>query len=318
MRKVCLSTMPYYSKFFVLAIMMLLSCVVDAQIIYTKGRLTYGNVEQHKFLPITLRASGTYWTIDNKFFQLDLSSDRVCLAGTGDEIHFVRSFEDKQKISSNKIHVAECKITSDFRAKKNIKSLGCGLNNLLKFRPVKFNWKKDEDSDAMVDGKNFAIGPNDDSDQYGFLAQEVEEVMPDIVHTSEEGEKGINYIAMIPMLVESIQELNAKVAEQTKRIEQLSSHLPSNVVKKLKNSKIGDCTIDNGVLSFEYNLANNAKESYVLVKSLLGKMEKMIPLSKESNKCVDTVEGLKSGIHVIVLVVDGIHCDSKLITISKK
>ncbi|MBR6196019.1 MAG: tail fiber domain-containing protein [Bacteroidaceae bacterium] len=318
MRKICLSTMQYYSKLYVLTILLLLSCVVDAQIIYTKGKLTYGDVEQHKFLPITLKAGGTYWTLGNKFFQLDLRSDKVCLAGTGDKIYFVHTLEDKHKIIYDKIHVADCKITSDSRAKKNVKSLGGGLNNLLRLRPVKFNWKKDEDPDVIVDGKNFAIGPKDDNDQYGFLAQEVEDIMPDIVHTSEEGEKGVNYIALIPMLVESIQELNAKVAEQSRRIEQMSSHLPSSLVKKLKNSKIISCKINGENIYIEYNVASNVKNAYVIIKSLHGQNEKTILLTQSSNTYSESVSELKSGIHVVILVVDGIHCDSKLITVSSK
>ena len=80
------------------------------------------------------------------------------------------------------------------------------MNRILNLRPVSYRWKKDGESDAIVDGRNYAIGPKeDDMVQYGFLAQEVEGSLPDVVCTSEDSYKGINYIALIPMLVESIQ-----------------------------------------------------------------------------------------------------------------
>ena len=206
-----------------------------AQISYSNGCLLYGKAEPHPFLPITITGGGTYWTIDNKFFQLDLSPDNPRLAGTGEKIYFYNTATNKY----NTIYAASMINTSDSRAKKNIKSFGNGLENILKLRPVTYKWKKDNDADAIVNGKSFAIGPtNDVNDQYSFLAQEVEDILPEVVETSEEGDKGINYIAFIPMLVEAVQELQSKFDEQAVKIEQLENQMPSTILKKLKNCKI--------------------------------------------------------------------------------
>ncbi len=39
----------------------------------------------------------------------------------------------------------------------------------------------------------------------GFIADEVEEILPELVKTSEEGWKSLNYIGLIPFIVDSVQ-----------------------------------------------------------------------------------------------------------------
>lgn len=304
------------TRVLVITLLSIISISANAQISYSNGRLIYGKADPHPFLPITITGGGTYWTIDNKFFQLDLSPENPRLAGTGEKIYFYNTATNKY----NTIYAADMINTSDARAKKNIKSFGNGLDNILKLRPVTYKWKKDGDADAIVDGKNFAIGPtNDMNDQYGFLAQEVEEILPEVVETSEEGDKGINYIAFIPMLVEAVQELQSKFDEQAVQIEQLENQMPSALLKKIKNCKIQKCTVDDeGYLDIDYTLTSNAKDSYIVVKSILGREEKKIEISKYADNCNENISDLKSGLHTVTLVVDGLLCDTKLFTWSKK
>jgi len=87
---------------------------------------------------------------------------------------------------------------SDITLKENIKPLETGLNEVMKLQPKRFDWKNG-------DGKNIA----------GFVAQEVEEILPDLVsdykYNDEETKKAIKMGDMIPTLVKAIQELKAEV-----------------------------------------------------------------------------------------------------------
>ena len=47
----------------------------------------------------------------------------------------------------------------------------------------------------------------------GLIAQEVEEVYPELVTESKDGYKKIDYPKMIPILLEAIKELKARVEE---------------------------------------------------------------------------------------------------------
>lgn len=50
-----------------------------------------------------------------------------------------------------------------------------------------------------------------DGKEIGLLAQEVEKVLPNIVLTDPDGNKLINYTAIIPIMIQSIKELKAEV-----------------------------------------------------------------------------------------------------------
>ena len=85
--------------------------------------------------------------------------------------------------------------SSDYRMKKNIKPLENGLERLSKLKPVKFDWKL-----------------NDESTE-GFIAHEVQEIFPDAISGEKDGEdmQGMDYGRITPLLVAAIQELKAEI-----------------------------------------------------------------------------------------------------------
>lgn len=87
--------------------------------------------------------------------------------------------------------------SSDIRYKESIEDLESSLEKLTQLRPVKFNWidKETYGSDREI----------------GFIAQEVEEVYPELVKTDKEGYKSIAYGKISPVIVESIKELKSEL-----------------------------------------------------------------------------------------------------------
>ena len=87
---------------------------------------------------------------------------------------------------------------SDERLKNNINNISWGLSDILKLRPVSFNWKDDK----ISQGK-----------QFGFIAQEVREVMPEAIKIFGEDVKylGLEKDAIYATLVKAVQELSAQV-----------------------------------------------------------------------------------------------------------
>ena len=117
---------------------------------------------------------------------------------------------------------------SDRSLKTDIIVSSLGLSALLKLRPAQFRYK--ENTNLSLPG----------GEHYGFIAQELEEIIPAVVHEinvpasrdpdlmSESGTttiKGVNYIELIPVLTKAIQELNDKVDAQAEEIARLSSEL---------------------------------------------------------------------------------------------
>ena len=120
---------------------------------------------------------------------------------------------------------------SDAKYKKNIQDMGSTLGKVQKIKSRTFEYRDDEI-------KNFPRGK-----QYGFVAQELEEVFPELVTTeympplnageSEEEDmnasptpyKSVNYIDMIPILVEAIQEQQAQIENQSKQISEQQAEI---------------------------------------------------------------------------------------------
>ena len=107
--------------------------------------------------------------------------------------------------------------SSDRRYKKNIVGLENTLARVMQLKPVRYYWKKE-----IYPEKQFSDQP-----QVGFIAQEVEELYPELVHTSEDGYKSIDYGRLTVILTEAIKEMSAQhkiaIRSMTKQQEALVS-----------------------------------------------------------------------------------------------
>lgn len=92
--------------------------------------------------------------------------------------------------------------TSDVRLKENITNVNNSLKILDTLRPVTYNW-----NDVA---KQINPTKTDDED-VGLIAQELEEVLPNLVHTMDNGYKSIDYIKLIPYLIGAIKELKKEI-----------------------------------------------------------------------------------------------------------
>lgn len=94
--------------------------------------------------------------------------------------------------------------TSDARLKDNVKVIINALDKVDKLNGVEFDWNaKSEKTGHDV----------------GLLAQEVNEVLPEVVTTREDGTLAIKYEKVVPLLVEAIKELKKKVDVLEKKAE---------------------------------------------------------------------------------------------------
>lgn len=84
---------------------------------------------------------------------------------------------------------------SDRRLKDNISPIVNGLEKVDKLQGVSFDWKDPNKKDL------------------GFIAQDVKEVLPEIVSEDKQGILNINYNGIIPVLVEAIKELQQEVKD---------------------------------------------------------------------------------------------------------
>ncbi|MBU4251861.1 MAG: tail fiber domain-containing protein [Candidatus Omnitrophica bacterium] len=83
--------------------------------------------------------------------------------------------------------------SSDRRLKENISYIQSGLSIIEQLKPVKFDYIKG------------------DKRQTGFIAQEVEEILPDVITKGEDGMLGMKTESIIPYLVKAIQEQQEEI-----------------------------------------------------------------------------------------------------------
>jgi hypothetical protein len=126
-------------------------------------------------------------------------------------------------------------LTSDLRTKRNIKPLSetnNSLNGLLGLAPVSYNLNTDfaqtlsREQGDTIDANEMFIDPRlDDRIHRGFIAQELQEIFPDLVFEDGDGVLAINYIGLIPVIVDAMKEMQDLVNIQEERIGKLEKAL---------------------------------------------------------------------------------------------
>ena len=123
---------------------------------------------------------------------------------------------------------------SDLRLKKDVETINGALDKVLQLRGVSYYWKSKEEM-AAARGKdvgNFSYGFGSEK-QIGVIAQEVEQIMPELVVTDNEGFKAVKYENLTPVLIEAVKEQQAIIEKQNKRIEELEAQMKA-ILEKLK------------------------------------------------------------------------------------
>ena len=110
-------------------------------------------------------------------------------------------------------------LTSDARLKKNIRPIENIMPKILAMNGKTYNWVEDSKPTET---------------QIGFIAQEVEKIFPELVQTNETGYKSVNYIALVPVLLEGIKDLQKQLDGKTSDINLLKSEMAS--IKEMINS----------------------------------------------------------------------------------
>jgi trimeric autotransporter adhesin len=111
-------------------------------------------------------------------------------------------------------------VSSDQRYKKDIKTIESAAEKILALEGKSYAFKENASTknDSSVARLAFHEGR-----QFGFLAQEMKEVLPELVREDEDGYLAVNYDGIIPVLVEAFKELkgtNEKLEGEINRLQQ--------------------------------------------------------------------------------------------------
>ena len=276
--------------------------------------------------------SGIYYTASNR------AQDTIFYYKAGSNY----SFRFNCNVRANNFLVA-----SDSRFKTDISPLESSLQTITSLAPVSYKLLprfSTETVDIPATGlsekelrdieyfNNLHKNQKPDGPYYGFLAQEVKEIYPELVHTDDDGYMYVDYISMIPLLVNAIGELNAQIEElkaENSELNQAVINSQSPALDYNQPSQIADDFLRNALYQNRPNpfttsttitmsLRNDVTEAVLYIFDMQGSLLKTIPVTDRGNVSV-TIEGgeLNAGMYIYSLIADGNEVASKRMILTK-
>ncbi len=153
---------------------------------------------------------------------------------------------------------------SDIRLKKNVQPIENALDKVLALRGVTFDWKEQNVHSS------------------GFIAQQVESIIPDLVSTDVNGYKSLDYGRFTPYLVEAIK-------EQQNQIDKLNLDLSLSSTGDLNIVKNNQLPITNNQISTNDSIYQLVKNTTGEVIDRTGAFAKLV-VAKIRTGLIDTKE----------------------------
>jgi hypothetical protein len=235
--------------------------------------------------------------------------------------------------------------TSDRKLKNDIKPLTNTLEKIKLLKPSSYTFKTDEEFKKMIlpQGK-----------QMGLIAQDLEEVFPELVTDMPEMKgknekdeiitiapafKSVQYISLIPVLISGIQEQQQLIEEQSKTNADLQKQINEQKEQINQLLKAGNATginqAGNAVNGFaldqnipnpfsnetviSYNLPQQVNSASLVVYDLSGKQITSFPITEKGTSSITiSSEKLAAGIYIYSVMADGKILDSKRMVVAQK
>lgn len=254
-------------------------------------------------------------------------------------------------VFNTNLRVNGVNITSDARLKENVQTLQNPLNIVSQLNGVSYNYKlseinkyREQDASKFTEAQNMQnsasvssnaalTGKENDDKLYqnavdrkeaedasrkriGFLAQDIEKVLPELVQTDENGVKSIDYIGFIPLIVESLKEMQQTIQAQQNEIDLLQSLLPEESKSLLRSTSTDNIVIEGAKLynragsSVSYTLPSTFANAYLQVFDIAGRILKKITLTTANDTVEINPTEIGLGTFIYVLYVDGQKADT--------
>ena len=170
---------------------------------------------------------------------------------------------------------------------------------------------------------------------YALSPDELERVFPNLVYTDKNGGKAINYVEMVPLLVQCINELNARLSAldgdgagadpAPTRDEMVTTCASQKDVSAIDGtiSKTKAVLYQNTPNPFtaqteiRFSLPDDAPASYIYIFDMNGRMQKQIPVDPSMQSVTISGGEFPAGIYLYSLAVGGREIDTKRMILSK-
>lgn len=153
-----------------------------------------------------------------------------------------------------------------------------------------------------------------------LIASQLREIYPELVHEDSQGNLSINYVEMVPLLVQSINELSNKI----KKLESNTSLVDEKTILESRERSLFDmpmshCTENEAVVLYQntpnpfsesstikIDIPSSTNTAALLIYDMSGKQLQSIDITERGNVSVSiTSESLSSGMYLYTLIADG-------------
>ena len=236
-------------------------------------------------------------------------------------------------------------ITSDISTKREIKTIESSLDKVMQLRGVTFESEFDlkdnlELSDFVAENEQTnmtqklvtQMNSERSRKHMGVVAQEVEEVVPEVVRTTLNGTKAVAYTELVGLLIEAIKEQQSQIEELKA---QVFSQESTNPVRNLRSvsdkdalSISSDVAVKNMLYQnvpnpftsdtkIRYTLSEDVVNANLYIYNMQGTQIKNIS-GLSGGAGVITINGreLKAGMYIYTLIADCKEVDTKLMILT--
>lgn len=181
---------------------------------------------------------------------------------------------------------------SDLRIKKDVTTVSNSLDIVLKSRGTSYNYV-DED---------FAKESGFSSRSYGLIAQEVKEVVPELVKAGDDSILAINYDGYIPILIEAIKEQQKQIEALKEEVQELK--LSSNTLTDGSNFNNYPNPFNNET-KIDLSVPSGTKHASINIFDSNGNLIKEIKIKDRGNTTITfSASNLSAGVYSYALIAD--------------
>ena len=156
---------------------------------------------------------------------------------------------------------------------------------------------------------------------YGLVAQEVRDILPNIVSEDSEGYLSINYIELIPLLIQTIKQQQTQIEELQSKLYELTDNTKRNLpAKQTDRPQLKQNTPNPFTQSTKigYYLPTDTRDAAIHIYDMSGTEIVAFPIDTFGQGKL-TIDGgtLRAGMYLYSLIADGQLIDTKQMILTK-
>ena len=144
---------------------------------------------------------------------------------------------------------------------------------------------------------------------FGLLADEVEQVYPELVREDSLGNKQVDYAGLIPLLIQTVQHLSSEVGVLQQTLENVRANIAANNTSGMAEEGFFDqeaCVSVDGSCEITYSLPETTQVAMLYIYGISGKMVGSYSLDGRGNgKLVVDTSRFGKGSYIYTLIADG-------------